>query len=297
MARENIHLGYHLVVFVDVLGQGSALSELTELPVSDKEKTRVGQILSETVMRIEDFRKGFQEFFEAIAKDSPVLETLTEDVAAEVRQATRADIRFSHFSDAVVISVPLTSSDEDLCLGASGVLSAIAASCIMQLASLAMDFAVRGGMEIGLGTEFEDGGVYGPALLGAYRLENQVADYPRIVAGPGLLRFLELTRQLEPNCPRDQVAALYSNSATELLHREEDSVFATDFMGSEFYKLHDGPNRKPIVSAAFTHAEAQYEKWTAAGDHTLSRRYAWLLRYMNRRKTVWDVEATPQGES
>lgn len=50
--------------------------------------------------------------------------------------------------------------------------------------------AFRAGVEVGLGTELDNGEIYGPVLYKAYELESKVAEYPRIVVGKELINYL-----------------------------------------------------------------------------------------------------------
>ena len=54
------------------------------------------------------------------------------------------------------------------------------------LSALQQGIPLRGGIDVGLGTEMFPNEVYGPALLNAYRLESQAAEYPRTALGENL---------------------------------------------------------------------------------------------------------------
>lgn len=87
------------------------------------------------------------------------------------REIYRNDLRFSTFSDNVVVSVPA----DDAELG--GLLSAL---ICFQISSIGAGFLVRGGITVG-DIVHDQYSVFGPALNRAYELESVVADVPRIV--------------------------------------------------------------------------------------------------------------------
>jgi hypothetical protein len=58
------------------------------------------------------------------------------------------------------------------------------------LACLSQGFICRGGIEVGIAGEFFQNEIYGPALYQAHRLESVEAQYPRIVVGLELYRFI-----------------------------------------------------------------------------------------------------------
>ena len=69
---------------------------------------------------------------------------------------------------------------------------------------------VRGGIDIGVGVDLYPNEVYGPVAASAYKLESEVADYPRIVIGSGLLDYvlwLESTRGSDWNAVKTRELA------------------------------------------------------------------------------------------
>ena len=77
----------------------------------------------------------------------------------------QSDVSFFHFSDSVVISVPLATPSGDLCRPTSGILDALAAACFMQITSLGAGFTIRGEVEIGIATSIGNGEIYDRVLL------------------------------------------------------------------------------------------------------------------------------------
>jgi hypothetical protein len=96
------------------------------------------------------------------------------------QQHAAPNIRFSTFSDNIVISQPVS---ETTIVHLLGTLAAF------QLVSVADGFLLRGGLTIG-DIHHDSTTVFGPALNRAYELESQIADVPRIVVDEAALNEL-----------------------------------------------------------------------------------------------------------
>ena len=95
-------------------------------------------------------------------------------------------------SDAVVIAVPLAEKTTDDCIfrAVRGVTISLLAIAGLAIRAFATEVAFRGGMDVGIATMLDGCEVYGPALARAYCLESEAAEYPRVVVGGDLVRFL-----------------------------------------------------------------------------------------------------------
>jgi hypothetical protein len=96
------------------------------------------------------------------------------------QQYAAPDIRFSTFSDNIVISQP---ANEANIIHVLGTLAAF------QLVGVADGFLLRGGVTIGE-IHHDNMTVFGPALNRAYELESQIADVPRVVVDDVTLKAL-----------------------------------------------------------------------------------------------------------
>jgi hypothetical protein len=90
--------------------------------------------------------------------------------------------RVSQFSDSIILSRP---SSDFLALFIVDV-------CLFQIYAIYHGFLVRGGIAVGE-LHHGDHAVFGPALVSAYRLESEIALYPRIVLDEQMLPFFELS--------------------------------------------------------------------------------------------------------
>lgn len=289
----DIRLNNYLVAFIDVLGQRSALAKLTRMPITQEEKDEATSIIEQTYSKVKATRVFFESFFAASKKDHPSLDTLDEDTANEIRENTKSNVGYTHFSDSTVVSVSLASDEGDLCETTSGVLDALAAACYAQISTLGGGIPIRGGIEIGPGSPIGDQEVYGPVLNSAYHLESRRAGYPRIVVGPELVRFIHGLAEFEPSTTRDEFAVQYGQLSRGLLTTDEDGLWITDFAGRQTRQVFEGSracelgNAAEIFRKACEFVESEYLRFRDAGIHVLAARYLWLRRYLDRRSECW----------
>lgn len=289
-----VQLNYFLVALVDVLGQHSILSQLKELPSTEVDRTRAADIVGQTLLRVQAVRQFLEGYFKAASQDHPWLDDLSPEAANFVRDVTDSEVLYQHFSDTTVISVSLASPENDMCRMTAGILDAVSAVCLLQLHCLAYGFAVRGGVEVGLGTMISDREVYGPVLSTAHHLESSVAGCPRIVAGPELMNLVEGLARSEVSSAREEAAIVQARMTLEMLRRDEDDFFVTDFAGSRVhFAFSNSARRKPadterLFKEAVGFAERQKAQFEHAGNFELTERYAWLVRYLHSRREIWE---------
>lgn len=146
----------------------------------------------------------------------------TRSLAGQQQYAS-PEVRFSSFSDNVVVSHPINKPAVNFLLGTLGA---------FQLVSAAAGFLVRGGVTVGL-IHHDEVSVFGPALNRAYEIESRIAKVPRIVLDesvtglfmgdlpffvdhdgdasfidPFTLRFLGLLGELNKSATRDVYSTL-----------------------------------------------------------------------------------------
>src|ERR1700733_1818054 len=178
MEKKSLKLGHHLVAFLDVLGQRDRFRGL-RLPTNASEEEKVKEVLRQTAGFVLDLRRVFHKQFEVFEKGA--------EMGAHTKEPLRPN--FVGFSDSFVTSVPLRNDAGDL-VRVVTVFSALSAAAIVMLTSLASRHALRGGIDVGLATEIGPGEIYGTALERAYLLESKTANYPRIVIGDELWKYL-----------------------------------------------------------------------------------------------------------
>jgi hypothetical protein len=202
----------------------------------------------------------------------------------------KIDVKSQGFSDTVVIYVSLNTDTTKAPI--NGVFSALAACASTFLLSMAAGHVCRGGIEIGIASEFYEGEIYGPALLEAYYLESEVAQYPRIVIGDQVINYLADMKRAEGLDPFTKLNNQMADICFSLFARDIDGNVLLDYLGEGFKKhmvpdgFHD--DLKVIPKMAYEFVEKEFEKWRKERNTKLSLRYNHLLNYLSARLPLWE---------
>jgi hypothetical protein len=283
--NDSLKFGYYFVALIDVLTQKEALQEFNKLPQTEDEKTKFIQAAKKTFGVVDGIRGLFDEFFTAYQK----AENLDQNLPAEMQhlfdKMRTVQVNSQRFMDTIIIYVPLADSVNSSPL--TGIYSALLACGSTFLCSLAAKHALRGGLEIGLGAELTDGEIYGPVVYEAYRLESSVADYPRIVAGQELLKYLFHKRDVVDSALLARFTSQMAETCLRFLVQDIDGHATLDYLGREFMErgeyllIKDGVHLK-----AYDFIIEQASRWKARKDTKLSFRYSLLQKYFDARLSM-----------
>lgn len=142
---------------------------------------------------------GFKEAIKS-GKQNDILELLTKFAAQKkFTSAIHAygelqtfDFDIHAFSDNIVISYPLNKS-EDLQITLFALTNFIS---YLAAISLQKGFLIRGGLAIGH-LYCESGVLFGDALIEAYKMESEIANYPRVIISDNISDDLLLSRKID----------------------------------------------------------------------------------------------------
>jgi hypothetical protein len=267
-------LGHHLVGFLDVLGQREKFRQL-EIPKTPEDHARVGQVLRETAGFVSDLRGTFQSNFKAFESGISI---------GPLGKLGSVQPRFVGFSDSFVASVALRNDRGDL-IPIVSVFAALSAAATVMLTSLASKHALRGGMDVGLATEIGAGEIYGTALERAYLLECRSAQYPRIVIGDELWKYLStaLVRFETDATPDARVVKAIVQKIMRLISTDVDGKRILDYLGPVLKELMKPGDVKIMVQPAYDFVVAEQARFSSMADKKLGERYALLRRYFESR--------------
>jgi hypothetical protein len=287
--------GYHLVAFIDLLGQAERISKIEgALSSTQLDKEKLISILKQTVGTVRAFRNSFSSFLEQYSSHQPTIQ-VPEALKAKFRQLRgRSQINIHHFSDSTVVWTPVRFNTEieyaHVLNSIYGVLGSVG---MLTPLYLSVKVPFRGGIEIEGGISLSQSGneIYGPALHCAYNLERRVAKYPRVVVGKGLLEFLDHVSAVRF---QDDTLRAYRDRAVQRCRAwivaDEDGQSMIHFLGPAAMELvQDIPEgiafHKNFVEPidVFIHeCEEQYK-----GDEKLGARYKHLRSYFDRYVGDW----------
>lgn len=149
----------------------------------------------------------------------------------------------------------------------------------LQLIALSSAVPLRGGFDIQIGMDLYPNEVYGPALESAYRLECDVAEYPRIVVGDNVLQYLSAITTYEGSDPRVDLAKALARNCSKVLVVDYDGQMILHWLSPALRDvIHDFDNRWGHV-----------RQWTleqiglhlSANNGKLPRRYTRLRHYLD----------------
>lgn len=280
MGEENYTLGWHLVAFLDVLGQREKFRQL-RLPKTPEEYLAVQEVLRGTAGFVSNLRAVFQNQFEAFEAGL---------VNSQLGVEKLFHPNFLGFSDSFIASVPLRNKDEHLAPNIR-MFSTLSAACIVMLTSLASKHALRGGIDVGLATELSQGEIYGSALERAYLLESREADYPRVLIGDELWRYLSLglTETEKLTTPAAVFLGKLIRREMELTTLDADGRRILDYLGPGIANISTPSQANTLVKPAYQFVLDQQDHWLSKGNTRLSGRYAILRQYFESRLPLWGL--------
>ena len=282
MEKRHLRLGYHLVAFLDVLGQREKFKAL-QLPKTPEQAAAVAEILRQTAGFVLELRKGFEEHF-----------TRFESGLINLKQHTSEPVRpkFVGFSDSFVTSVPLHSDTSDL-VPIISVFSSLSAAATVMMTSLANKHPLRGGIDVGLATEIGPGEIYGTALEKAYLLECEVAKYPRVVIGDQLIDYLEaaLANFQARTTPEAKSIAAIIGKIKELVTTDFDGKRILDYLGPIiFAHSKPGDERGKVVKSIYEFVLAEQKRINDRDNSELIARYQAFRHYVESRLHLWGLD-------
>jgi len=279
MEPKNFKLGYHVVAFLDVLGQRDKFRGL-RLPTNADEEAQVKEVLRQTAGFVLDLRRVFQTQFEAFEKGA--------NMGAHTKDPLRPN--FVGFSDSFITTVPLRNDGGDL-VRVVTVFSALSAAAIVMLTSLASKHPLRGGIDVGLATEIGPGEIYGTALERAYLLECNVAQYPRIVIGNELWKYLNsaLAEFEKGETPVAKAITAITQEIIGLIATDADGKRILDYLGAVVVENSAPGHKEHMVQPAYEFLLAEQKRLIAEGNSKLIERYALFRSYFESRLSFWSI--------
>ena len=202
---------------------------------------------------------------------------------------------FIGISDSPPRRCPLRNDGGDL-VGIVTVYSALSAAAVVMLMSLATKHALRGGIDVGLAVEMGRQEVYGTALARAYRLESKEAQYPRILVGDELWRYINAAiAQFEnQDTPVGRSINAIAKKMMELVAVDEDGKRILDYLGQTMVDnaAPGGNHRDYTVRPAYEFVLAEQKRIEVIGDAKLIPRYASFRKYFESRLPLWGISVT-----
>jgi len=288
--QDNFLFQHYLVVFFDHLGQRENLRKITGLPTNEIEKQKFIEITKESIGRVLHIRNAFKNYFEAAASYTPNVNFVPSEHQDEfLSSQKKAAVSFYGISDAIIIAVPLMSTDEN-CAAINGIRDAFVATCGIGLLSLSVHVPMRAGLDVGVATQINNKEIYGPALESAFYLESKLAEYPRFLIGKELINYLLWVENQKCNTRIGEVAKETAKYCRQMVIQDTDGRYMLDFLGEKIKEASEDVIDPNLVASAFNFVIEQYKKYLKDENDKLASRYYKLLRYFQSRKSIWGID-------
>jgi len=275
---------YCLVAFLDVQGQKEIFVKLSKIRSLEEIDNKIKEEISKNLYYLEQLRKNLEKYFNNYTGEDPSKVRADESCKDEFDQIRKAEIYFQYFSDSLIAFVPLEFRSF-YSVTVNGVWGVLGACGLAVLGSLAVEHAVRGGIEICWGTRLKSGEIYGPALNKAYCLESKVADYPRIVIGDEVWNYLNsLSNKVKQHPAQKQIdinaCQKMAERCLKLIAKDNDGLLVLDYLGYGFLELNKGmPDFFGIYDLSKKFICDSLLKWSQEKNFKLASKYRRLNDY------------------
>jgi hypothetical protein len=291
--NNKYYFGYYVVAFVDLLGQRDEMKKFRGLPknASGPDYDEFIQTVKTTIGRIYDIQKTCQEFFEAFS-NRPYRVNIPQEYKQMFENLGKTHIRYQHFSDGLVIFVPL--KEDEVTSPLKSVYGLLSACAGMMLFGFAKKSPIRGGLTVGLGTELNESEIYGPVVGEAYELEKEIAQYPRFVIGNEFLAYIDHFTQkaLQLDDIRGMHDVAVADTCKRLLTYDFDGYAIVDYMGNCFHEMmKTNEAYEYIIKEAREFIHSSLAEFQRRQDSLLAFRYKLLHSYFEGNIDKWLLPA------
>jgi hypothetical protein len=228
---------FHIVAMIDLLGQGAQLEKFSRIPRTPKEKKTFDKLTQATFGTVERFRDRIRLLHGSLSSGhmvpSFVRERLTPKQLAMVSRSARAPlIGYQFFTDLAMLKINLSGQRSHRPLvSLYGLFHQLG---LLILTQLAEGVLLRGAVDAGICTEFENNDLYGQAVARAYRLESQAAVYPRIAVGDGLLEYVKSFSGLKATDDERAIMNAYIDLINACVKRDDEGVSYLAYLAPVF---------------------------------------------------------------
>ena len=203
---------------------------------------------------------------------------------AKFEKSKELNLKYLKFSDTVVLYFPL--DKETNVAPMRSIYSALSSTASSFLIMLSQKIPLRGAINIGIATELEDSGIYGPILQNLHYLESKVADYPRIVIGKELIQMIEHYEKEEISNPTmyQTMDKTIISSIKELIKIDSDGIEVVNYLDKSIADSFSDKKTK-IYKDIQSYTEEEFQNFK--GNDKLRTRYKKLKSYIRKNKSNW----------
>lgn len=275
MSVDTLSLCDYAVAFIDLLGQKASMPD-RHLPTDKDEAIAV---VKKSVGRIVSTQKLFEQFYSSYSSSPTLYSKLPSAVQNAIPDMAPGQLKWQYFSDGLVVYVPLGSGL--VASPVNSIFGLLLASGMLCLVGLAAGSPVRAGIDVAWAVEYRPNELYGSAIAHAYKLESEVAQWPRVVVGEGLVDYLRHYVTAGDNDISSQFRRNMGNICLELLASDVDGNQIIDYLGHRYRKITEKNFDVAVIEKAKKYVEDQLIHWSQVGDEKLLDRYKNVNSYLS----------------
>jgi CYTH domain-containing protein len=227
---------FYIVALVDLLGQGAELERFAGIPKTAKEKKAFSRVARATFGTVEHFRERIRLLNHTLSRIHGVPDPLREKLtAAQLRIAGRSlepAIGYQFFTDLAMLKINLGGQRGYRPL--ASLYSLLRQLGLLILTQFAEGVLIRGAVDVGICAELNETDLYGQAVGRAYKLESQVAVFPRIVVGKHVVDYLTSFAGLKVSEDEKVLIRFYSELVNSCLRQDTDGVTVLSYLDPVF---------------------------------------------------------------
>jgi len=289
----SIVISHHFVAFLDVLGQETRLSKISSLPdpASEEQKEKFIKLIRETHIFVKALRSGIRNYIGSFKSISHESKNRTSEEKRFLSNVRSTEVKIQSFSDTSIIFFSLMQNKGNVPV--TDVWGSLVACSLMSILSMYAGHVLRGAIEVGLGAEMDRNEIYGPVLSTAYNLERKKAEYPRILIGNGLMRYISAMKEMKEQDHASRLSRQYAEKSLGMVTSDHDGHMILDYLGQGFKNsvpegfMCEGLAVTDLVNAAHQFVRDELQKFKDQKNEKLEFRYNKLLNYFEGRIGLW----------
>lgn len=273
MSGEKISLCDYAVAFVDLLGQKA---EMPGRHLPDDKQEAIA-LVKRSVGKIVSTQKLFEIFYESYSSGTTIYSQVPREIQDQVPDMAPGELKRQVFSDGFVLYVPL--GEGIIRSPVNSLFGLLIASGALCSHGLAANSPVRIGIDVAWAVEYKPGELYGSALAHAYRLESEVARWPRVVVGDGLTDYLQHYAKFPGVDISSQFRRQMATRCREMISEDIDGQQFLHYLGPAFASAVGSGIDGDVIHKAKSFIQFQFEKWEQERNDELAERYRIVGQY------------------
>jgi len=293
--ETDLKIGYHIAAWINLLGQSQRLEYLDAASMTEDSEKRIeaARIALHPYGRFRQVITSVAEQMRLPPRDYPVgtIESIPKDRYEAIKKLTTSNIARRFIGDSALLTLR---ADDKVAAPIFSLYVMLGQLSVYMLSLLAEKIPVRGAVAGGwcLVPEANEGEVYGAAISRSYHCEAKLAEYPRIVIHPTVIKFINDHRSM-PNDPK--VAGCIQSIIEEIeksIELDDDGVAILSYLPDRAGAEPLEPEMKAVMKQASAFINQSIAQFTKGNQYKLYQRYFRLRRYFERHNCWFPDEIT-----